>query len=209
MTGNSTVHLELYVMLNTFPRMRHQETSPFRKKYSPVKMSKLCHETKVCEAQGRLFHYLSEDDSVKGDLGKITLPVSKFSQLQQELEGKLQLPTSNLFRWQEIVEKDQNPILVTHVTVPQQEEKDLLSHNRWENDYEEHDFYSHPASRNPQNNQRWVSQTSQLEKQTLVEIIELLAPQHEQGRVVDEILTPPRRQDSYPCSLFSSDDPCY
>ncbi|KAG7374920.1 hypothetical protein IV203_014015 [Nitzschia inconspicua] len=190
--------------------MRHEETSPSRKKYSPVEMSKLCHETKVREAQGQPFHYLSEDDSVQVDSGKVTLPVSNFSQLQQELEGKLQLPSLNLFRWQEIVEKDQNPIVISHATVPQQEEKDpFLSHNRWENDYEEHDFYSHPASRNPRNNQRWVSQTSQLEKQTPVEIIEHLAPQHEQGRVVDEIPTPPRRQDSNPCSLYLSDDHCF
>ncbi|KAG7338521.1 hypothetical protein IV203_014207 [Nitzschia inconspicua] len=197
--------------------MRHPSPSRTTKNSPFETRSPVSQEPNVvwCESESRAFHYSLEDDSVQDDSGMVTLTVSHLCQLQQGLlQQQPKRPTLNPFRWQEIVDKDQSPSLVGPIspikrltqkraTVPQQQEKkDLLK--RWESDYEEHDCYSHLTSQTTkQNHHRWESQARMqlVEKQTLM-ITELLAPQHEQGRLSDKTPNPPRRQESNPSSLF-------
>ncbi|KAG7374930.1 hypothetical protein IV203_014025 [Nitzschia inconspicua] len=183
-------------------------TTPSRTKTSPFEMSTSSQEpnraTRVCE---QAVHNPSEDD-----LGKIIFPVSHLCQLQQEQQEKQQGTTLNPSRWQEIVDKDQNPNpsrtspikqftknsqCAKHATVPQNKVKDLLSDNRWKshcnNQDSHHNMLSPPQT--SRHNQRWG-----LEQQT-IRIREMLVLHHEQG-TFDETPTPPRRQESNPRLQF-------
>ncbi|KAG7374969.1 hypothetical protein IV203_014064 [Nitzschia inconspicua] len=140
----------------------------------------------------RAFHYSLEDDYSQGNLGKIAL------------QQKQQCPTLNPFRWHEVADKDQSPSLSStkrRKRVQRNQEEELLSHNRRKSFYEKPECYSNSTAQTPKNDHRWETQSSQQEQQSLI-VEGTLALRREQERCLDDIPTPPRRQESNPYLLF-------